>query len=109
MAGLIQDVRYALRQLRKSPGFTAVAVVTLAFGIPANTAMFSVIDAVLVRALPFGAPDRLGWLNGKMPMTDEAGVSPPDFRDYRASNRTFDRLAAMGYAPGPANLSGDKP
>jgi putative ABC transport system permease protein len=109
MNGLGQDLRYALRQLRKSPGFAAVAVVTLALGIAANTAIFSVIDVVLVRPLPFGAPDRLVWLNGKMPMTDEAGVSPPDFRDYRASNRTFDGLAAIGYAPGPANLTGDKP
>src|SRR5437773_2113545 len=109
MTGLIYDLRYALRQLRKSPGFTAVAILTLALGIAANTAIFSVIDAVLVRPLPFGAPDRLVWLNGKMPMTDEAGVSPPDFRDYRATNRTFDGLAAMGYAAGPANLSGDKP
>ncbi len=108
MNGLIQDVRYALRRLRKSPGFTAIAILTLAIGIAANTAIFSVIDAVLVRPLPFGAPDQLVWLNGKFPMTDEAGVSPPDFRDYRASNRTFDRLAAMGYSPGPANLTGDK-
>jgi len=82
MTGLIQDLRYALRQLRKSPGFTAVAVVTLALGIAANTAIFGVIDALLVRALPFGAPDRLVWLNGKMPMTDEAGVSPPDLRQW---------------------------
>ena len=109
MNGFIQDVRYGLRQSRKSRGFTAIAILTLALGIAANTAIFSVIDAVLVRPLPFGAPDRLVWLNGKLPMTDEAGVSPPDFRDYRASNRTFDGLAAMGYAAGPANLSGDKP
>lgn len=109
MNGLRQDLRYALRQLRKNPGFTAVAVITLALGIAANTAIFSVIDAVLVRALPFGAPDRLVWLNGKMPMTDEAGVSPPDFRDYRASNRTFDCIAAMGYIAQPSNLSVNKP
>src|ERR1700730_4166387 len=109
MNGLLQDVRYAWRQLRKSPGFTAVAVITLALGIAANTAIFSVVDAVLVRALPFGAPDRLVWLNGKIPMTDEAAVSPPDFRDYRASNRTFDCIAAMGYVAGPSNLSVDKP
>src|SRR5579862_3184693 len=106
---LIQDVRFGLRMLRKNLGFTAVAVITLALGIGANTAIFSVIDAVLVHPLPFDAPGRLVWLNGKMPMTDEAGVSPPDFRDYRANNQTFDQLAAMGYAPGPANLSGDKP
>ena len=109
MNGLLQDLRYALRQLRKSPGFTSVAVITLALGIGANTAIFSVIEAVILRPLPFGAPDRLVWLNGKFPMTDEAGVSPPDFRDYRANNRTFDRIAAMGYADSPSNLPGDKP
>ena len=110
MSSLIQDVRYALRQLRKSPGFTAVAVTTLALGIGANTAIFSVIEAVVLRPLPFGASDRLVWLNGKLvPMTDEGAVSPPDFRDYRAENRTFDRIAAMGYAATPSNLSGDKP
>jgi len=106
---LFQDLRYALRQLGKSPGFAAVAVITLALGIGANTAIYSVIEAVLLRSLPFGTPDRLVWLNGKIPQTDEAGVSPPDFRDYRATNRAFDGLAAMGYAAGPGNLFGDKP
>src|SRR5258708_12978419 len=109
MNGLFQDLRYALRQLGKNPGFTLVAVLTLAIGIGANTAIYSVIEAVLLRQLPFGTPDRLVWLNGKMPQTDEAGVSPPDFRDYRTSNRAFDQLAAMGYAPNPSNLLGDKP
>src|SRR5260370_11932715 len=109
MNGLFQDLRYALRQLRKSPGFTAAALITLALGIAANTAIFSVIETVILRPLPFGAPDRLVWLNGKFPMTDEAGVSPPDFRDYRANNRAFERIAAMGYVASPSNLSGDKP
>jgi len=109
MSGLLQDLRYGLRQLRKSPGFTSVAVITLALGIAANTAIFSVIEAVILRPLPFGIPDRLVWLNGKMPMSDEAGVSPPDFRDYRAANRAFERIAGMGYVAGPSNLSGDKP
>jgi putative ABC transport system permease protein len=109
IAGIIQDVRYALRQLRKSLGFTAVAVLTLALGIGANTAIFSVIENVILRQLPFGVPDRLVWLNGRLPVTDEAAVSPPDFKDYRAGNRTFDRIAAMGYWAGPSNLSGDKP
>ena len=108
MSGVVQDVRYALRQLRKNPGFTTVAVITLALGIGANTAIFSVINSVLLHPLPFGAPDRLVWLNGKFPQSDEAGVSPPDFVDYRAGNRTFDRLAAMSYSPDPSNLSGDK-
>lgn len=109
MSGALQDGRYALRQLRKNPGFTAVVLFTLALGIGANTAVFSVIEAVLLHPLPFRAPDRLVWLNGKFPQTDEAGVSPPDFRDYRASNRSFDQMAAFGYSAKPANLSGDKP
>jgi putative ABC transport system permease protein len=109
MNGLVQDLRYAVRRLRRSPGFAAVALITLALGIGANTAIFSVIQAVILRPLPFGGPDRLIWLNGKLPTTDEAAVSPPDFRDYRAENRTFARIAAMGYVAGPSNLSGDKP
>ena len=110
MNGILQDIRYATRQLRKTPGFTAAALLTLALGIAANTAIFSVIEAVILRPLPFDAPDRLVWLNGKLvPRTDEGGVSPPDFRDYRANNRTFEQIAAMGYGASPSNLSGDKP
>ncbi|HZZ14487.1 MAG TPA: ABC transporter permease, partial [Candidatus Sulfotelmatobacter sp.] len=85
-------------------------LLTLALGIAANTAIFSVIEAVIIRPLPFGSPDRLVWLNGKLvPMTDEGAVSPPDFRDYRANNRTFEQIAAMGYVASPSNLGGDKP
>ena len=110
MNGILQDIRYAARGLRKAPGFTAAALLTLALGIAANTAIFSVIEAVILRPLPFDAPDHLVWLNGKLvPLTDEGGVSPPDFRDYRADNRTFDRIVAMGYAANPSNLSGDRP
>ena len=109
MNGLLQDLRYVLRQLCKSGGFTAAALVTLALGIAANTAIFSVIEAVILRPLPFEAPDRLVWLNGKFPKANEAAVSPPDFRDYRTQNRTFERIAAMGYSAGPSNLSGDTP
>lgn len=110
MNGLLQDLRHALRQLRKAPAFTAAALLTLALGIAANTAIFSVVEAVILQPLPFGAPDRLVWLNGKLvPQTDEGGVSPPDFRDYRANNRTFERIAAMGYVASPSNLIGDKP
>jgi putative ABC transport system permease protein len=110
MNGLLQDLRHALRQLRKAPAFTAAALLTLTLGIAANTAIFSVIEAVILHPLPFGAPDRLVWLNGKLvPMTDEGAVSPPDFRDYRANNRAFERIAAMGYVASPSNLSGDKP
>jgi putative ABC transport system permease protein len=106
---LCQDIQFALRQMRKSPGFTVIAISTLALGIAANTTLFSVIEAVVFRPLPFGTPDRLMWLNGQLPQLDEAAISPPDFLDYRASNQTFDCLVAMGYRPGPSNLLGDKP
>src|SRR5580693_2523676 len=111
MTGLAQDLRYALRQLRKSPGFVTVVIVTLTLGIGVNTAIFNVIEAVVLRPLPFADVDRLVWLNGKMPQTDEAGVSPADFLDYRAANRSFEGIAAFsqGVMAGPSNLAGDKP
>ena len=109
MRSLWQDLRYAARGLAKSPGFTAVAVLTLALGIGANTAIFSVIENVLLRPLPFSAPEQLVWLNGKFPQSDDAAVSPPDFLDYRAANRSFEGLAAMRFAAGPSNLWGEKP
>jgi putative ABC transport system permease protein len=105
---LAQDLRYALRTLRKNPGFTLVAILTLALGIGANTAVFSVIDSVILRPLPFAHSDRLVWLNGKFNLSDLADVSPPDFLDYRASNQSFDRLVAMNNDPSPSNLSGDR-
>src|SRR5580658_11163967 len=111
MTGLAQDLRYALRQLRKSPGFATVAIVTLTLGIGVNTAIFNVIEAVVLRSLPFADADRLVWLNGKMPQTDDAGVSPADFLDYRDGNRSFEQLAGISQVvmAGPSNLSGDKP
>jgi len=111
MNGLAQDLRYALRQLRRSPGFVTTAIVTLTLGIGVNTAIFNVIEAVVVRPLPFADPDRLVWLNGKMPQTDDAGVSPADFLDYRKANRSFEQMAGFSQAvmAGPSNLSGDKP
>ncbi len=105
---LMQDLRYAFRTLRKNPGFTLVAILTLALGIGANTAVFSVIDSVILRPLPFAHSDRLVWFNGKFPLGDLADVSPPDFIDYRASNQSFDRLVAMNNDPSPSNLSGDR-
>jgi putative ABC transport system permease protein len=106
---LLQDLRYGLRMLRKNSAFTLVAVLTLALGIGANTAIFSVINAVILRPLPFASPDRLVWLNGKFPMGDLAAVSPPDFREYRVANRTFEKFAALGFGGNPSNLAGDKP
>src|SRR5580693_9133112 len=105
---LAQDLRYAFRTLRKNPGFTVIAILTLALGIGANTTVFSVIDSVIFHPLPFAHSDRLVWLNGKFTLSDLADVSPPDFIDYRASNQSFERFAAMSNDPSPSNLSGDR-
>jgi len=94
---LVQDVRYACRALRKAPGFTAVAVATFAFGIGANAAMFSVIDAVMLRPLPFPQPERLVSVTEVDQRRGDAGSSSvawPNFFDWRSRSRTFERMAA---------------
>lgn len=107
---LAQDIGFAFRMLRKSPGFTAVAVLTLALGIGANTAIFSVLDAVVLRPLPFPSPNRMVHLTGKFllegKIADEAGISPPDYIDYRAANHTFEQLAVLQYEVSISNLAG---
>ncbi len=95
MGTLVQDLRYGLRMLVKKPAFTLVAVLTLALGIGANTAIFSLVNAVLLRPLPFGEPERLVWTWGVFSGGNQASTSPPDFLDYRAQNRTFEGFAAM--------------
>ncbi|HWS89978.1 MAG TPA: ABC transporter permease [Pyrinomonadaceae bacterium] len=99
---IIKDLRYALRMLRRKPGFTAVAVLTLALGIGGNTAIFSVVNAVLLRALPYPEADRLVSVYETLPQGGTGGVSTPNYLDWRAQSDAFTGLAA--YQFGDFNL-----
>ena len=92
-----QDVRYGRRMLAKNPGFTTVAVLTLALGIGANTAIFSVVNAVLLRPLPFPQPDRLVllWATNQRTGETEDVSSYPDFLDWKVQSKSFDGMAAF--------------
>jgi putative ABC transport system permease protein len=100
----MNDLTFALRQLRKSPGFTFAAVLTLALGIGANTAIFSVVNAVLLRPLPYPRPDQLVLIRERTRIFDSGSVSLPNYLDWRASQRGFSDLAL--FRRGDANLSG---
>jgi putative ABC transport system permease protein len=97
METLWQDLKYAARMLIKKPGFTAIAVLTLALGIGANTAIFSVVNAVLLQPLPFPQPERLVdvWMTGLKGNIGKGSVSYPDFADFRAQNHTFEHMAGF--------------
>jgi putative ABC transport system permease protein len=102
---VLQDVRYACRGLRRSPGFAAVAVITLALGVGANTAIFSVVDAVLLRPAPVKDLDRLVmlWETDRQSGTTREPASVPDFLDFRARAKSVDEVG--GLVPGEANLT----
>src|SRR5213075_9564 len=96
---LFSDCRFAFRMLRKSPGFTAVAVLTLALGIGANTAIFSVIDAVLLKPLPYHEPDRLVmvWEDASFIGFPRDTPAPANYADWKALNQCFEDMAAMDW------------
>jgi MacB-like protein len=105
LAQTIQDIRYTFRQLRKSPGFTATAVLMLALGIGATTAIFSIVEGVLLRSLPFPDPNRLVILGDVLEgSTFHSSVTPPDIRNYMRDTQSFAHLG--GYRGRGFELSG---
>ena len=104
MNTLFQDLRYGLRMLAKNPGFTVVAVLTLALGIGANTAMFSVVNGVLLAPLPFPQPDQLISLHASKPNFERGSISYPNFFDWQKDNRSFSSMAV--YRPVAMTFTG---
>ncbi len=102
----IQDIRYGARTLRKSPGFTAVAILTLALGIGANTTIFSVVQNVLLRTLPYREPGRLVeiWDN-YLPQWPRLGLSTANFEDWQTQTKSFSEMGAYNWAPNDLNLT----
>src|ERR1044072_4945947 len=108
METLLKDFRYSIRTLNKRPGFTIVAVIALALGIGANTAIFSVVNAVLFRSLPYDEPDRLVWLweFNKGSNVERERSSLPNFVDWRDQNQSFEEVG--GFTPWmPALMEGE--
>ena len=107
MMTLWQDIKYGVRMLVKSPGFTVVAVLALALGIGANTAIFSVVNGVLLRPLPFPEAERLVWFDGVNPARGitESSLSMPDYLDWRSQVDAFESITA--FVEGSAILSGE--
>jgi putative ABC transport system permease protein len=95
MISFWQDVRYGLRVLAKNPGFTAIAILTLALGIGANTALFSVVNGVLLNPLPFANPDELVAAYAKSPTFEQSSIAYPNFLDWQKDNHSFASLSAF--------------
>jgi putative ABC transport system permease protein len=109
MTSLLQDLRYAVRLLLRTPGFTLLAALTLALGIGANAAIFSVLDAVLLRPLSYGQPERLVSVYSQFPSMsfDRFWTSAPEFLELRQKSRSLEELGA--YTTGAVNITGDQP
>jgi predicted permease len=110
MSTLIQDLRHAARNLLRAPGFTAITILTVALGIGANTAIFSVVNGVILRPLPYPEPDRLMFITSRFPALgfDEFWVSPPEYMEYQEWTKAFSSIGAYGTSE--ANLAArDRP
>ncbi|MGA3166413.1 MAG: ABC transporter permease [Terriglobia bacterium] len=110
LENFLQDVRYGLRQLRRNAGFTVVAVLTLGLGIGANTAIFSVVDAVLLRPLPYRQPDHLVKIWGNFAgiglPNNQNSISAPEFKDLESLNKSFTGVAAISGASANLGVGG---
>src|SRR6267378_3142314 len=106
-AGIVQDIHYAFRMMRKSPGFTAVAVFTLALGIGANTAIFSIVNGVLLNPLPFPHPQELIVLYEHTTNFEKFSISYPNFFDWQRTNSTFASMAAYRHEDFNITSSGE--
>ena len=106
MSTVAQDLRYALRLLWKSPGFSAAAIIALALGIGANTAIFSVVNSVVLRPLPFRDANRMVvvWESNQAQGMNRAGPSGPNFLDFRDQSKSFEDLALLD--PGSVTITG---
>jgi putative ABC transport system permease protein len=92
---ILKDIRYGIRSLVRNPAFTAIAIITLSLGIGANTAIFSVVNTILLRPLPFADPERIVWLWDTIPQLPTAPTSLPEFLDWTEQSRSFEHLAAF--------------
>src|SRR3977135_3580585 len=108
MWNILQDLRFGLRMLGKNWGVTAIVIVVLALGIGANTAIFSVVNATLLRPLPYADPDKLVRLSEDSPNVPQMSISYPNFLDWREQNKSFSGIAALQFRS--LNLTGvDEP
>src|SRR5262245_62083590 len=105
MNSLLADLRFGLRMLRKHPAFTAIAIITLAIGIGANTAIFSVVNAVLLRPLPYLESERLVWVSEYRPNFGVQAISYPNLTDWRAQQKVFEHIGVYN-GWGNYNLTG---